>query len=183
MRAQKITNLDHSLLTSLACISSQYEGLPPSPLTLQVVLLCINHRHHWFPIVHVQQSCQIGGISSRLIEYLKNAPSSICLKEVCKKGEAHFQKLTAYELAGSFTLLSCSPHLLFPPSHCFSPSLSPLLIALSPSVPQPLLSPQELEKTKAVVKEFGREGGAGEKLQQALLEKTKNSDSWVGGRE
>ena len=33
------------------------------------------------------------------------------------------------------------------------------------------------------MKEFGREGGAGEKLQQALLEKTKNSDSWVGGRE
>ena len=58
-----------------------------------------------------------------------------------------------------------------PPSHCFSPSL-----------PQPLLSPQELEKTKAVVKEFGREGGAGEKLQQALLEKTKNNDSWVGDR-
>ena len=33
------------------------------------------------------------------------------------------------------------------------------------------------------MKEFGREGGAGEKLQQVLLEKTKNSDSWVGGRE
>ena len=32
--------------------------------------------------------------------------------------------------------------------------------------------------------EFGREGGAGEKLQQALLEKTISNDSWVGaGRE
>ena len=33
------------------------------------------------------------------------------------------------------------------------------------------------------MKEFGREGGAGEKLQRALLEKTKNNDSWVGARE
>ena len=32
------------------------------------------------------------------------------------------------------------------------------------------------------MKEFGREGGAGEKLQQALQEKTKNKDSWVGAR-
>ena len=32
--------------------------------------------------------------------------------------------------------------------------------------------------------EFGREGGAGEKLQQALLEKTNSNESWVGaGRE
>ena len=33
------------------------------------------------------------------------------------------------------------------------------------------------------MKEFGREGGAGEKLQWALLEKTKNNDSWVGARQ
>ena len=34
------------------------------------------------------------------------------------------------------------------------------------------------------MKEFGREGGAGERLQQALLEKTNSNDSWVGaGRE
>ena len=31
--------------------------------------------------------------------------------------------------------------------------------------------------------EFGRKGGAGERLQQALLEKTKNNDSWVGAWE
>ena len=31
--------------------------------------------------------------------------------------------------------------------------------------------------------EFGREGGAGERLQQALLEKTKNNGSWVGAGE
>ena len=32
--------------------------------------------------------------------------------------------------------------------------------------------------------EFGREGGAGEKLQQALLEKTISNESWVcAGRE
>ena len=47
-----------------------------------------------------------------------------------------------------------------------------------------MLSSQELEKTKAIVKEFGRKGGAGEKLQQALLEKINSNDSWVGaGRE
>ena len=61
--------------------------------------------------------------------------------------------------------------------------LAYFVILLSPSLPQPLLSPQELEKTKAVVQAFGRERGAGEKLQQALLEKTNNNDSWVGGRE
>jgi len=44
---------------------------------------------------------------------------------------------------------------------------------------QPLLSPEELEKTKAVVKEFGREGGAGEKLQQALLERAENHENWL----
>ena len=64
----------------------------------------------------------------------------------------------------------------------FSPCPS-LLIALFPFPPQPLLSPQELEKTKAIVKEFGREGGAGERLQQDLLEKTKNNESWVGAGE
>ena len=45
-----------------------------------------------------------------------------------------------------------------------------------------MLSPEELEQTKAIVKEFGREGGAGEKLQQALLERAKNHENWVGGR-
>ena len=64
----------------------------------------------------------------------------------------------------------------------FSPC-PPLLIPLFPSPPQPLLFPQELEKTKAIVNEFGREGGAGERLQQALLEKTKNNGSWVGAGE
>ena len=64
---------------------------------------------------------------------------------------------------------------------CFSPSFLP---SFFPSPAQPLLSSQELEKTKAIVNEFGREGGAGEKLQQALLEKTNSNDSWVGaGRE
>ena len=34
------------------------------------------------------------------------------------------------------------------------------------------------------MKEFGRKGGAGEELQQALLEKTNSNESWVGaGRE
>ena len=62
-----------------------------------------------------------------------------------------------------------------------SPSFLP---SFFPSPPQPLLSSQELEKTQAIVKEFGREGGAGERLQQALLEKTNSNDSWVGaGRE
>ena len=31
------------------------------------------------------------------------------------------------------------------------------------------------------MKEFGREGGAGEKLQKALLERAKNHENWVGG--
>ena len=44
-----------------------------------------------------------------------------------------------------------------------------------------MLSPEELEQTKAIVKEFGREGGAGEKLQKALLERAKNHENWVGG--
>jgi len=42
-----------------------------------------------------------------------------------------------------------------------------------------LLSPEELKKTKAVVKEFGREGGAGEKLQQALLERAESHENWL----
>ena len=34
------------------------------------------------------------------------------------------------------------------------------------------------------MKEFGRKGGAGEKLQQALLEKTISNENWVcAGRE
>ena len=61
----------------------------------------------------------------------------------------------------------------------FSPNHS-----LLPSPAQPLLSPQELGNTKAIVNEFGREGGAGEKLQQVLLEKTNSNESWVcAGRE
>ena len=45
-----------------------------------------------------------------------------------------------------------------------------------------MLSPEELEKTRAIVKEFGREGGAGEKLQQALVERAKNHENWVGAQ-
>ena len=34
------------------------------------------------------------------------------------------------------------------------------------------------------MKEFGRKGGAGEEIQQALLEKINSNESWVGaGRE
>ena len=95
----------------------------------------------------------------------------------------------------------CSAHKYianFPNSHLifynkiYIPNIPKIMLAYfvnaypsfsSPLPPQPLLSPQELEITKAVVKEFGREGGTGEKLHQALLEKTKNNDSWVGARE
>ena len=54
------------------------------------------------------------------------------------------------------------------------------LISHFPPAVQPLLSTEELENTKAAVKDFGREGGAGEKLQQALLERAESLENWVG---
>lgn len=44
---------------------------------------------------------------------------------------------------------------------------------------EPLLSPEDLEKTKHIVKEFGRPGGTGEALQQALLARAKAQDNWL----
>ena len=77
--------------------------------------------------------------------------------------------------------LPYSPSLPFP--LLLSRTLLPLLSLLPlPCSFQPLLSPEELEKTRAIVKEFGREGGAGEKLQQALLERAKNRENWVGAQ-
>ena len=92
----------------------------------------------------------------------------------------------------SITLLSITLLSLTLPPSLLSPSpFSPSPFLPHPSLPhslfslpcslQPLLSPEELEQTKATVKEFGREGGAGEKLQQALLERAKNHENWVGG--
>ena len=110
----------------------------------------------------------------------------------------------------NYTHLSPSSilHFLHPPSPPFhykhlslSPFLHPLLLTTLPlpllhtTLPllhykqpslllslllQPLLSPVELEKTKAAVTEFGRRGGDGEKLQEKLLERAKTHDNWVG---
>lgn len=93
----------------------------------------------------------------------------------------------------SGTLTDLYSSLLTSLSFPYSPSFSfPLLLShtllsppsflLLPCSLQPLLSPEELEKTRAIVKEFGREGGAGEKLQQALLERAKNHENWVGAQ-
>lgn len=47
------------------------------------------------------------------------------------------------------------------------------------AVPQPLLSSEEMDKTKTVVAEFGKPGGVGEQLQQKLIERAKANDNWV----
>ena len=47
------------------------------------------------------------------------------------------------------------------------------------SVPQPLLTEEELAETRRQVEEFGRPGGVGETLQQKLLERAASRESWV----
>ena len=44
---------------------------------------------------------------------------------------------------------------------------------------QPLLTAEELERTKGVVTEFGKPGGTGEKLQEILVERAKTHNNWV----
>ena len=44
---------------------------------------------------------------------------------------------------------------------------------------QPLVSKVELEQTKALVAEFGRPGGVGEKLQKLLEKRAEEKDNWV----
>ena len=44
---------------------------------------------------------------------------------------------------------------------------------------QPLLSADELERTKHIVNEFGQSGGVGEVLQKALVQRAKTQDNWV----
>ena len=58
----------------------------------------------------------------------------------------------------------CSRNCSLPFFPLFLSLFSLLIIPFLPSPAQPLLSPQELGNTKAIVKEFGRKGGAGEKF-------------------
>ena len=105
-------------------------------------------------------------------------PGSESLKGLETTVRSHSDTLT--DLSSPLLIpLPYSPSLPFP--LLLSCTLLPLLSLLPlPCSLQPLLSPEELEKTRAIVKEFGREGGAGERLQQALLERAKNRENWVG---
>ena len=44
---------------------------------------------------------------------------------------------------------------------------------------QPLLTEEELAKTRKKVEEFARPGGVGQTLQQKLLERAASTDNWV----
>ncbi|KAL5484736.1 hypothetical protein EMCRGX_G021281 [Ephydatia muelleri] len=44
---------------------------------------------------------------------------------------------------------------------------------------QPLLSAEDLERTKHIVHEFGRSGGIGEVLQQALVQRANTQENWL----
>jgi len=44
---------------------------------------------------------------------------------------------------------------------------------------QPIVNDMEYQKTKEIVKLFGKKDGEGEKLQKALEERAKTHDSWV----
>jgi carnitine O-acetyltransferase len=44
---------------------------------------------------------------------------------------------------------------------------------------QPLMSNQEMTKTRQVVEEFGKAGGIGEMLHKKLVERSQTHESWV----
>ena len=43
----------------------------------------------------------------------------------------------------------------------------------------PIVGTDQLERTKRIVKEFGRAGGQGEQLQSRLKERAKTQENWV----
>ena len=44
---------------------------------------------------------------------------------------------------------------------------------------QPLLTPDEFDRTSKIVEEFGRPGGTGEMLNKKLVERSLTHENWV----
>ena len=60
---------------------------------------------------------------------------------------------------------------------CFFPNV--ISFVSTPSREQPLLSSEEMERTRKIVEKFGIAGGVGEKLQKQLEERAKTHDNWA----
>lgn len=70
-----------------------------------------------------------------------------------------------------YALQTSLPHLPVPPLRA---TLDKYLRSI-----EPLVTKEELEKTKQLVEEFGKPGGQGEELQAELLQRAKERDNWV----
>ncbi|KAL4150676.1 hypothetical protein PRNP1_010077 [Phytophthora ramorum] len=71
----------------------------------------------------------------------------------------------------TYALQASLPHLPVP---SLQATLDKYLLSI-----EPLVTKEELERTKTLVKEFGKPGGPGEDLQQELLQRAKGRDNWL----
>ncbi|EGZ16952.1 hypothetical protein PHYSODRAFT_559750 [Phytophthora sojae] len=73
--------------------------------------------------------------------------------------------------SSTYALQTSLPHLPVPPLRA---TLDKYLRSI-----EPLVTKEELEKTKQLVEEFGKPGGQGEELQAELLQRAKERDNWL----